>query len=262
MQDTLLWYYYLSWWYIRWLRSIEVTSRLFLTLLGLLLFRLIAASATLVALTYIYPKTYEEYGFLIHTWAVVQIPLPFMGATLAEIAARVGPLKLSKKQLWVLTDAWTVVTVSLAFFIGPFSSQKRVAYFFSNLCDYGDLLVAPFLLFGLYLYSHDFSSLSYLYSMFPRFWADLTRMSFPAFLFHWPLMISLIIASQDSLLFSKPMDVVYISGMCVLLSAFIDSYVVLALEDSFLGMIKPRLAKLAKKLFKDEKVEALPVKKK
>lgn len=240
--NTLLAYYYVSWHFIRWLRAVESVRFLIALLVALVVVRAVTASAVLVALMYVYPDTYATYGFLIHTWTVVQLSLPFMGAILAEIAARVGPMKLTKIQIWALTDVWSLCAVSLAFFIGPFSSNDRVSYFFANMCDYGDLLVAPFLIIGLYLHSHDFSTLSFLYSRFPRFWADLVRMSFPAFLFHWPIMICLIIFSRDSLRFDKPMDVVFISGMAVLLSVFVDSYVVLAFEDDFLAVVKPRLS--------------------
>lgn len=239
--NTLLAFYYISWHFIKWIRAFESVQYLLVLLVTLLILRAITASVVLVCLLYVFPDTYESYGFLIHTWTVVQLYLPFMGAILAEIAARVGPMKMTKVQLWVLTDLWTLCAVSLAFFIAPFSSKDRVSFIFANLCDYGDLLVAPFLIFGLYLHSHDFSTLSYIYSLFPRFWADLVRLSFPAFLFHWPIMICLIIFSRDSLQFDKPMDVVFISGLAVLISAFVDSYVVLAMEDGFLEFVKPRL---------------------
>jgi hypothetical protein len=258
--NTLLWYYYLSWWFIRWIRSFETVKSLILLLLGLVAIRLVSGVVVLVSLMYIYPETYVQYGFVIHCWTVVQIYLPFMGATLSEIAARVGPLKhFNKTQVWILTDICSLIVVSLAFFIPPFSSNERVSFMFANLCDYGDLLVTPFLIFGLYLHSHDFSTLSYIYSKFPRFWADLVRLSFPAFLFHWPIMICLIIFSRSSLQFDKPMDEVYICGTTVLLCAFVDSYIVLALEDRFIDFVKPRLVDIMKRL--NPAVDAVPISK-
>lgn len=252
--QNLLWYYYFSWYFVGYIRSIDKVSSLVAMLVGLMAFRIAVISAVLVALIYIFPDSYEDYGFIVHTWSLCQIYLPFMGATLCEIAARLGPVKLSKVKLWILTDIVTIMALSAAFFIPYFTEDRRLRYLFANLCDYGDLIVCPLLLVGLYLHSHDVSTISYIYDLIPRFWNDSTRASFPAFLFHWPIMLSLVIMCEDVLTFESAADVVFICSVCVLFSILIDSYVVLSLEDQFVDAVKPRLAAVMDKFGSHKKL--------
>jgi hypothetical protein len=253
--NNLLWYYYFSWHFIRYIRNISTVAELGVLLIFLLAARLITATAVLVALMYIYPQTYTDYGFIIHCWSLVQIYVPFMGATVSEIAARLGPLKLSKNQLWFITDYICLGALSVAFFIAPFSKNTKVNFMFANLCDYGDLLICPILICSLYVLSHDFSTLSYIYSLYPRFWNDAARTSFPAFLFHWPIMLSLVTVSKGVLQFDNALDVIYISCVSVLFALLVDSYVVLALEDSFIDLIKPKLEWVMHKISNDEGID-------
>ena len=137
----------------------------------------------------------------------------------------------------------TIICFSLAFFIPNFSADPKINFVLTNLCDYNDILIAPFFFTGLYLHSHDISTLSWIYSLYPRFWDDLVKSSFPLFLCHWPIMLMVSYAT-DTLALDKPMSVIFICTVCVLGSSFVDNYIVLAFEDYFVDIIKPSISKL------------------
>lgn len=65
------------------------------------------------------------------------------------------------------------------------SSHNR--YYVNALCAYMDLLAMPAILVGVYMYSHDKSTLTWLYLQYPKLFDQGLALCYPLYLMHWPV---------------------------------------------------------------------------
>lgn len=123
-------------------------------------------------------------------------------------------------------------------------SQSLAGYYIDALCAYTDMLVMPLLLLAVYLYSHDKSTLTWIYLQHPKLFDDGLSVSYPLFLMHWPVMLML----QDSAVFitNRAVSVIMIFATCILVAVFMDSYVVMPLEEKIIAYVDPPKPKVIK----------------
>ena len=115
----------------------------------------------------------------------------------------------------------------------------------------------PALLLAVYLYSHDKSTLTWVYMQYPKLFDHGLALCYPLYLMHWPVGCSTVpyepyllskvaiamlshnmtqqvmLMLQDSAAYitNKGVSVIMIIAVCMVVSAMMDAYVITPLED-------------------------------
>jgi len=241
--STLLTYHYCSPFYLPWIRSFKSANMLLLLILFYISARILIAYGTLSIFVLLYPTSYQIYGRIIHVWSGTQLFLPFIGSTLGEFASRIGKLKWSRNNIWRATDLCTLACISLSFFVlcPPVFTEEfaesLTGWYVNCLTQYSDLITWPLTLTAVYLYSHDFSTLTWVYFQYPRIFDDGFQFSYPLFLIHWPVILML--QYSGAITDDLAVSVVIVFGVALITSMFIDSYFIGPLEEIIIAYVDP-----------------------
>ena len=241
--STLLCYYYFLPIYLPWVRGLKSTKIVFSVMIGMVVVRMLLGLTIYYTLTFIFPHTYEHYPRIAHLWSVTQIFQPFIGCTLCEFSNRIGRLKWHRNTIWRVTDFVTIFTVCMAMFVmspplwgsqfdietGKFVNESKGEYIFGSLCAFSQFLVWPMMLMAVYLYSHDQSTLTWIYTCYPSFFEAGVAASFPLFLTHWPIL--LIIQKTKTFDTTSGVSVIMLFCVCLSTSLVYDNFVISPLEE-------------------------------
>lgn len=241
--STLLCYYYFLPIFLPWVRGLKSTKIVFCVLMSMVIVRMLLGLLIYYSLTLIFPHTYEHYPRIAHLWSVTQIFQPFIGCTLCEFSNRIGRLKWHRNTIWRVTDFVTIFTVCMAMFVmapplwgaqfdyetGLFVAESKAEYLFGSLCAFSQFLVWPMMLIGVYLYSHDQSTLTWIYTCYPSLFEAGVGASFPLFLTHWPIL--LILQKTKTFSTTSGVSVIMIFCTCLATSLIYDNFIIQPLEE-------------------------------
>jgi hypothetical protein len=170
---------------------------------------------------------------------------------LAEFSGRVGKLSWSSEWIWRATDAVTLITIAMCIFVisppawnaqydnetGNFKNESKAEFLFGSLCGFSNFMVWPLMMIAVYLYSHDQSTLTWLYLQYPKLFDAGLAVSYPLFLTHWPILLIL----QKTKVFDKHsgVSVIMIFSVVVLNAIVYDHFVIQPLEENIVLYFNP-----------------------